>query len=189
MTNNIKAMLVAGSLFLLVVITGIVGFAMYASANNREVQLRHSAEAAQTDLKNQLDLLNKKIGQTAQVSQAEVEALKGIVVGYASARGGVSSGKGAMLDAKAIHEAVPSITSVETLARLQNIIAGARDSYADKQTRLLDIKRMHDVLLDSIPSSWFVGGRPRIEVKIVSSTRVEEAFITGKDDDDTVFRK
>jgi len=38
-------------------------------------------------------------------------------------------------------------------------------------------------------TSWFVGGRGKIDVQIVTSTRAEAAFETGKDDDTDLFKK
>ena len=51
------------------------------------------------------------------------------------------------------------------------------------------MKREHDNQSTTFPGSFIVGGRPEIEVTIVTSTRAEENFRTGKDDDTTVFGK
>ncbi len=172
------------------VITALIGlgalivFAMYVSASNREVTLRNQFNAQQKNLHNQLDLVTKKITQTAQVSTAEVKALKDIIVGNSQARAGQGGGSLATM----VTEAVPHV-SIDTLKNLQNIIAGARDTYATQQALLLDIKRAHDDVRTRIPSGWFVGSRPELEAVIVTSTKVEEAFKSGVDDDTQVFQK
>jgi hypothetical protein len=162
----------------------IIVLGMYVSYNNKEVALRNQATAVQRDLHSQLDLVTKKISQTAQVTKLQMDSIKEIIIGNSQARG-KSNGSLATL----VHEAVPDIApTTPAFTNLQNIIAGARDSYASKQTLLLDIKREHDNIIDKIPSGWFVGGRPKLEVQIVTSSRVEEAFRTGVDDDDSVFK-
>jgi hypothetical protein len=166
------------------VLIGVIVLGMYVSYNNKEVALRNQAIAVQKDLHNQLDLTTKKISQTAQVTKLQMDSIKDIIIGNSQARG-KSNGSLATL----VHEAVPDIApTTPAFTNLQNIIAGARDSYATKQTLLLDVKREHDNLLDKVPSGWFVGGRPRIEVQIVTSSRVEESFRSGVDDDDSVFK-
>lgn len=166
-----------------IALMGIIVLVLYVSASNRENALRNQFNAQQRNLHNQLDLMSKKISQTAQVSQAEVAALKDIIVGNAQARG-KNGGSLATL----VHEAVPNV-DIKTLQNLQNLIAGARDSYATQQTALLDIKREHDNVRTMMPSSLFVGGRPELMAVIVTSTAVEQAFDTCKDDNTSVFGK
>jgi len=161
---------------------GLIIFCMYISASNHEVMLRNQFNAVQKDLHNQLDLTNKKISQTAQVTQAQMESLKDIIVGNAQAR--AQQGKGSL--AAMVTEAVPNVDT-STYKTLMNLVAGARDTYAAAQTRLLDIKREHDNARLLFPGSFFLSGRPELEVHIVTSSRTEDAFISGKDDDTSVF--
>lgn len=173
--------IIAGVGFALI---AIILLTMYVSYNNKEVALRNQAVAVQRDLHNYLDLTTKKISQTAQVTKLQMDSIKEIIIGNSQARG-KSNGSLATL----VHEAVPDIApTTPAFTNLQNIIAGARDTYASKQTLLLGVKEAHDNLIDKIPSGWFVGGRPKLEVQIVTSSRVEEAFRTGVDDDDAVFK-
>jgi hypothetical protein len=87
-----------------------------------------------------------------------------------------------------IKEACPNIPS-GTFDKLMNIIVSQRDGFKFRQKELLDFKREHDNLIDTAPSSFFVGGRGKIEVVIVTSTRTENAFKTGKDDEVELFPK
>ncbi len=162
-------------------VTLIVG-CMYVSYSNSEVTLRNQFNAVQIDLHNQLDLTNKKISQTAQVSQAEMQAIKDIIVGNSQAR--AQQAKGSL--AAMVKEAIPHVDT-STFKSLFNLIAGARDTYGAAQTRLIDIKREHDNIRTLMPGAFFVGGRPELVLHIVTSSRTENAFETGKDDDTSVF--
>jgi hypothetical protein len=167
-----------------ILVLAAVVFGMYVSANNTEVRLRNLITAKQKENETHLDTTLKTISQTAQVTQQQMASLKELIVGYADARKIPDSGKFATL----IRETVPGVDT-STFNNLQNIIVASRATFQRNQKELLDFKREHDNVLTVIPSSWFVGGRPKIEVQIVTSTRVDNALRTGKDDDDNVFKK
>jgi hypothetical protein len=124
----------------------------------------------------------KKIQQVAQVTQTERESVERIIIGYADERTGAGSGS----FINAVREALPNIDN-STFTNLQNIIVSSRDRFANRQKQLLDLKREHDNILMTFPGSIFVGSRPRIEVVIVTSSRTQEAFQTGTDDNVNVF--
>lgn len=159
-------------------------FVMYSSYSNQEVELRNQITAVQRDLHNELDATTKKISQTAQVTAAQMSTFKDIIVGNSRERGG---SKGSL--ATMVHESAPDLApTTASFTNLQNIISGARDHYAQQQKLLLGLKEEHDNVRLKIPSSFFVGGRPEIIVVIVTSSRAEESFRTGVDDDDSVFK-
>jgi len=165
-----------------VVIFGLIIGGMWVSAHNTEIKLRKTFEAKQVDNKSEYDNMWKKIAQVAEVTDEHKKALREIFEGYAGARGGVGDG-GIM---KWLQEAVPNV-DLKTYENLQNIIVSARDRFTMRQKELLDIKREHDTLLASFPSSFFVGGRDELKAQIVTSTRTERSFETGTDDDIGVF--
>lgn len=177
-----KTFLVIGGLLLAgLVACGVALAFWWIGMSNTEVRLRNQVEAAQVDNRNHMDKMLKTISQTAQVSEKQMAAIKEIIVGYASARGG----SGGNL-ATSLTEAVPNIdSSSETFRRLMGIVESSRAQFTDKQTRLLDLAREHKNFVTTFPGSLL--GRQPIEVKIVTSSRVENAFETGKDDDDRVF--
>jgi len=177
-------------IILLAFITVLIGLAMmlglmYMSYSNNEIRLRNQIAAVQKDNENRYDNMWKKVSQAAQIPEAKKQAFKEIFTSYAAGRTGDGS-KGSFINA--VHESIPSI-DLSIFDSLMNMIAGERTTWASNQTRLLDLKRAHDDALTTAPSSWFVGGRPPIDVKIVTSTRTEEAFQSGKDDDVQVFPK
>jgi hypothetical protein len=128
----------------------------------------------------------KKISQVAQVTDAQKNALMEIFQGYAQARSGKSQG-GAL--ATWIHESCPTVDT-STFNNLQNIIAGSRDRWTERQKELIDLKREHDNIRTVFPSSVVCGifGKTEIKITIVTSSRTDEAFTTGRDDDTNVFQ-
>ncbi|MEN6550048.1 MAG: hypothetical protein ABFE07_28735 [Armatimonadia bacterium] len=176
--STIITLAVVGVLAVAAVVIG----SMWVSAHNREVALRNAITAKQKDNTSEFDNMFKKISQSAQVTEGQKNALKEIFVSYAQARGGVQ-GNAVM---KWLQESVPNVDT-STFKNLQNIITASRDAWTMRQKELLDLKREHDNIRTQFPTNLFVGGRPAIEVTIVTSSRTDESFKTGKDDNTKVF--
>lgn len=173
-----NTMVITGVLVTAVVTTALLG--TYAvSVNNSEVSLRNTISAKQQDNESEYDSMWKKISQAAQVTDAQKQALLEILRAHAEARS-ASSG-GAVINW--LKESVPNIDTT-TFNNLQNIIAASRDRFTVRQKELLDLKQRHDSLLDSFPSGVILSvmGREKISVVIISSSRAEETFKTGTDD-------
>jgi len=170
---------------ILVLIVFVLGGSIIGTFN-REVALRTTIEQKQVDNTSEFDNMWKKISQVAQVTDGQKEAIKEILVGYANARSQGRDGSGSFVNA--LHEAIPNIDTT-TFNNLQNIIVGSRDGFTMRQKELLDLKREHDKMLRSFPSNIVLGmfGRQPIDVKIVTSSKTEKTFETGKDDDVSVF--
>ncbi len=149
------------------------------SVNNSEVYLRNSIAAKQKDNESEYDSMWKKIAQAAKVTDAQKGALLEILVAHAEARSG-NSGTAVVSWLK---ESVPNVDTT-TFNNLQNIIAASRDQFTVRQKELLDLKRKHDSLLDSFPSGVFLTllGRNKIDVTIITSSKAQETFKTGTDD-------
>ena len=159
------------------VVAVIILASMFVSYSNQERRLRNQITAKQRDNTSELDNVQKKISQSVQVTDLQMAAIKDIIVGNAQARKG---GSGTL--ATFVTEAVPNLDTT-TFNNLQNIIAGSRDAFTMRQKELLDLKRAHDNLIDTWPSSLIVGGRGKIDVVIVTSAHVKENFRTGEDND------
>ena len=171
-------------------IVGVVALWLVCSVigiSNKEVELRTTIETKQKDNKSEFDNMWKKISQVAQVTDAQKEAIKEIVVGYADARSQGRDGSGSFINA--LHEAIPNIDTT-TFNNLQNIVVSSRDAFTFRQKELLDLSRAHTILLRRFPEgailTWM--GRKTIDVTIVTSTKTEKVFETGKDDDVDVFK-
>jgi len=156
---------------------------------NNEAKLEQLVKAKQVDNQNEYDNCWKSISQTAQVSEMQAKALTDIVVKYAGARGSINGG-GCMIDARQVHEVVPSLDG-QMFTNLMNTISSKRDGFALRQKELLDINREHNTMFHVQPQGIVLSifGRKETEVKIVTSARTERAFDSGKDDDVTVFSK
>jgi len=175
-----------GIITIVIVAVFFIG-SMFVNYSNQEVTLRTAIETKQEDNSSEYDNMWKKISQVAQVTQGQKDALKEIIVGYADARKGKDSGQAIM---NWVQESCPTIDT-KTFQNLQNIITSSRDSFTMRQKELLDLNRQHKQLLRQFPSGLFLSllGRHEIEVTIVTSTRTDNSFKTGKDDDVKVFNK
>lgn len=170
---------VSSALFLLI---SIIMIAWYFSLSNKEISLRNQIEAKKKDNKNVYDSTWKQISQSAQVTDGQKKALLEIVTGYAKARTGNGGGSLATM----VTETVPNVDT-STYNQLMNIVNSARTRFDRVQTEILDLNRAHTNCLTLFPSSLVCGGRPAIIIDIVTSSRTESAFDSGKDDDTKVF--
>lgn len=165
----------------------VVGLFIWGiGVTNKSTVLINQIKAKQEANTADFDNMKKKISQVAQVSEMQMSKLKEIFVENSQAR--TPKGGGAL--ALWIKEAVPNIDT-KTFENLQNIIVATRDSWTMRQKELIDYKREHDNMIDTIPSCWILSfaGHKKQEITIVTSTATREAFTTGKDDDDKVFGK
>ncbi len=155
------------------------------SFHNKEVRLRNLIVNKQTDNKNEMDAMWKNISQTAQVAEKDRQSLMEIFNGYVQGRVGTDPKTPLM---NWIKEAVPNISS-GTFDKLMNIIVAQRDGFKFRQKEILDYKREHDNLLDTFPNTIYatILGRHKIDVVIIMSTKTENVFKTGKDDDLQLF--
>lgn len=152
--------------------------------SNSEVRLRVAATNIELDNKNRMDAMKKTLRDTGSVSEKEIEGLSSILVSYARERKGKDNDQ---LIMEWVHEAVPNV-DFKTLQNLQNIIVSARNDFAGYQTRLIDVKREHDLLLNEQPSRLILVsllGRQTLDITVVTSTAVERSFETGVDDDES----
>jgi hypothetical protein len=171
-------MVITAALLVAFIAAALLGIHV-VSVYNSEVSLRNRIAAKQKDNESEYDNMWKKIAQAAQVTDAQKAALLEIFRAHAEARGG-SSGDTVVTWLK---ESVPDVDTT-TFNNLQNIIAAGRDGFTLRQKELLELKQQHDSLLDSFPSGLYLSmlGREKIDVTIITSTRAEETFRTGTDD-------
>ena len=178
-------------LVVIVIITALCGVGWGVGLLNDEAKQANLIKAKQVDNTNEYDNTWKSISQSAQVTEAQAKALTDIAVQYAQARTGAGGG-GSLIDVKAVHEVVPNMDA-STFKTLMNIITSKRDGFAMRQKELIALNNVHDNMVDPriIPSGWLCSmfGRKPIDIKIVTSTRTDNAFNTGKDDDTKVFSK
>ena len=175
-----KALIGFGS----VAILALVGVFMYISANNKDARLRNQGSAKQKANTTSFDNCWKTVQQLAQVTDKFKGDFKDVFVSLNESK---HYGKGGSLF-KFITEANPAFDQ-SLYMKLANAIESHRADFTRDQKALIDIKREHDDLRTTIPSSWFVGGRPEMEITIVTSSKTEETFKSGKEDDVEIFKK
>lgn len=178
-----NGMIILASLITIIVLSLLI-VGMFVSYSNKEIMLRNQITTKQQDNQNEYDNMWKKISQVAQVAEKERQSLMDIFVQYANAR----SMKSDNLVMTWIKETVPNINS-NTYQNLQNIIISSRDNWTMRQKELLDYKREHDNLRMMFPGSLFLASREEIKITIITSSRTQETFKTGNDDNVDVFGK
>lgn len=157
---------------------------MYASYSNAEVRLRNQLVAQQKKNEAVFDNTWKIIQQQAGVAEHHKDAFKDIYATMMDARYSQSGGE-AM---RWIQEHNPQFDS-SLFSKLMTSIEAQRTIFTREQTKLLDLKREHDNLLQTLPASFFVGSRAPVEVTIVTSGKTTQSFETGQDNDVDLFKK
>ena len=176
--------LILGVLAVLVA-TGCLGGCMYMSYSNGEVRLRNQVTAQQKANETSFDTCWKIISQTAQIADQYKDSFKEIYPALMEGRYGNARG-GALMSW--ITESNPEL-STKLYDKVAAAVEGQRTVFKRDQQKLIDLKREHDNLLMTMPSSWFVGSRPAVEIQIVTSTKTDVTFATGKEDDVDLFGK
>lgn len=176
-------------LIVVVIVLAVIGLViggLWLSAHNQEVSLRNKGTAQQKNLENMFDKTWKIISQQAQISEEAKEAFKEVYPALMEGRYGNARG-GALLSF--IQEQNPNFEIQKNYDTLAASVEAQRTAYAREQEELLVIKQLHDDVRTKAPTSWFVGGRQELVVKIVTSSKTDAVFATGKDDDVDLFKR
>ena len=156
------------------------------SVYNDQATIKNTYEMKIKSNEAEFDNLWKTINQTAQIPEAQKNAFKEIYTSYASSR--TSEGQGKLMSW--VQEAVPNYNG-QIYSQLMNIITGSRDGWTMRQNELVDLARVYNANLVTFPKNVFLKtcGFEKIDPKIITSTRTEETFKTGKDDETQLFTK
>lgn len=156
------------------------------SVYNDQAALKNTYEMKVEANKTDFDNMFKKIQQSVQIPEAKKEAFKEIYTAYAGAR--TSEGQGRVMTW--VKESAPNV-DLSTYDTVLNIIVGSRDSWTSRQKELVDVARVYNQNLVTFPKNFFLGffGFKKIDPQIVTSTRTENAFKTGKDEEVDLFKK
>lgn len=180
---------IGGMIIILLVIFGILGglgavaFGSYVSANNYGVTIEAQLKAKRDDNRNVLAQYGQKIAEMVQVPEMMKNDLKEVVTAAIEGRYGEGGSKATM---QWIQEQNPQLDSAVYL-RIQQAIEAGRDEFKQSQTGMLDIKRSYETSLGYFwKGTWLrIAGFPKLnldEYKIVSTTRADNAFETGKEE-------
>ena len=147
-----------------------------------------TGKAAQLNSQVVFDNTWKKIQQQAGVADQYKIGFKEIYVAMMDARyaGDSASGKETLM--KWITESNPTF-DVSLYKTLMNTIEGSRNEFTMEQKKLIDIDRELKSMKVTFPNSLILGGKADLEIVLVTSSKTEEAYKTGKDDDIDLFKK
>ena len=175
-----------GAIITVVVILLVVGMiaAWGVGVSNTEIELRVQSVAQEENNKNIYQKVWTVIKQKAQVTDKYATDFKDIYGNLMEKR--YEGDQKSNPTFKWIKEQNPQFSS-EMYKDLADSIAGLRAEFARVQTRLIDIKREHDVLRQRFPSKIIVGSRPELEITIVTSAKTKEVFKIGEENNVDVF--
>ncbi len=167
--------LVGGGLVLCVVVV-MAGIALYwMGTYNRSVMLENKFNAIVSENKTSLDNMWKTIQQKYQLKSDYSKEMTLLM------NSAVEGRKGGSLF-KSTTEAMPGLDA-SIYKDVMATIEGKRDMFKRSQDMQIEIKREHDNLRTTMPSSLFVGSRPELKLQLITSTRTDAAFESGKDDE------
>lgn len=180
--NTATLVVVIASALLFSFVSLVWGFGVYNDQASLKTQYEMKVAANSATFDNTW----KVISQSAQVAESQKDALREIFEGYASARTGTSDNSNRVMTW--IKESVPN-ADLATYRNLQNIVVGSRDSWTRNQLELVEIARQYNLNLSVIPRGLLlkVVGFTQITPKVITSTRTERVFESGKDDEVTLF--
>lgn len=156
---------------------------LWMSCNNNEISLRNSIMAQQKTNEASFDTMWKILQNKAGVVEKYKDDFKSIwpdLIAGRYAQGGQLM--------KWVQEKNPNFDS-SLYNSLMVSIEAERKYFLTEQKKLLDLQKAHRDALQKFPSSVFVGGRPPIEVTVVTSGKTTETFKTGEDNDADIFKK
>lgn len=175
-----------GSMIFLIciVIAVIVLVCMFFSYNNTEIGLRKEVDAQKGKIESVHDKMWKVIKQKANVSEEYRDTFEKIYPQLISGRY-ANDGNSAM---KWIQEANPDFDT-SLYKDLMQSIEIQREYFNNAQTRMLDIIKERETLIENYPAKWFVQNKSKIEYEVISSTYSKTIMETKIDDDIELFSK
>jgi hypothetical protein len=156
---------------IVVVLVAVVGL-MWIVTSNSEIRLRTQCTAQQKVCEAVFDNTWKIISQKCQIADKYKEGFKEIYPALMEGRYGNARG-GALMSF--ITESNPAFDS-SIYQNVSTAIEIQRSVFTREQQKLIDVKREHDNIRLTFPSSVFVGSRPELEIKVVTSGKTKEVF-------------
>lgn len=181
MNNTVKVSVALGLMFVTFLFIAGCPFVTYG---NQEASLRTGVEASQKANQVVYDRVWKTIKQQSGVTDKYQESFRSIYKDIMDARN--PDGQGKLV--KFVTEANPNFDSSIFKTLMTSIESNRRDFEREQKT-LIDLNREHSIMFRQFPSNLYLSilGRKEIEIQLVTSTKTEEAFKSGKDDDVDMF--
>lgn len=167
-------------LLVVVILFVVCVFGQGVNVYNTSVDYTTKIEAKQKANEADFDAMWKKIAQAANVADKYKDGLKDVLTAYTSGRKKESD----QLLMDWTKEAIPAFDS-SLYKQINNIIVGSRDDFANSQKVLIDIQRQYNNFIRRFPNNIYCSilNIKEVEIKVVTSSKTEEAFSTGKEDD------
>ena len=176
---------ILGLSFLGVIVIAVIAVVMMMfSYQNQEIRYVNMFKAENQKIEAVYDNMWKSIQQQAEVTDNYKESFKEIYVQIMDARYNKDNG---ML-MKWLTESNPNFDT-SLYEKLSATIEVERKRFLNAQTKIIDIVREHNNMLDVYPSKWFLSGRDYLEYEVISSTQSKTVMETRMDDDVSVFKK
>lgn len=146
---------------------------------NTHIDLKTQIEAQQKANEANFDAMWKKITQVAKVSDEYKNGLKEVLAAYVAGR--KKDSENLLMDWT--KEAIPTFDA-SIYKQINNVIVGSRDDFYTNQKLLIDLSRQHNKFIQKFPNNIYCKllHIEEIKITVVTSTKTEEAFKTGKDD-------
>lgn len=178
------ALLAVGGFVAFMFATILILGGMYFKYSNTEIRLRNQCEAQENNAKVVFDNTWKIIQQQAGIADEYKTSFAEIYPKLMDARYGGDKN----LLVKFVTEHNPNFDT-SLYKTLMSSIETQRNIFTAEQKKLIDLCREHKNLIQQFPGSIFLSGRPIIDPKIVTSTKTEKVYESGKDDDVNLFHK
>jgi hypothetical protein len=184
--NTMSKNLIVGIVIVVsLALTGVIIGSVAVGWNNQAIELESSFEAQVKANESTYDKMWKVISKKANVANKYSEDFKSSFSSIMQGRYGESQNRQqAMFNW--IKEQNPSFDA-SLLKGLSASIEGLHNEFDMAQKRMISIKQSHQNLRKKFPSSLIVGSRDELVLKMVTSTRTDKVFKSGKDDDVSVF--
>lgn len=163
---------------------GAIAAGIFISTYNRNVDLTTQYNAQVKSNEVIYDKVWKVISQKAQIANTATDKFKEVYTSIMDAR---YEGKDNVM-MNWITEQNPQF-DISLFKDLSQSVESLRSEFTVTQQKLIDIKREHDVFRTKFPNNLvcIVLGVKELQLKIVTSSRTEKSFETGKDDDVKLF--
>ena len=182
MNTSTKTYLIGGGILSVVfaVVSAIVVAVYLLGIYNDQASQQNLYNMKVKDNSSEFDNMWKKISQVCQLADTKKDAFKEIFTSYADSR--TPEGAGKMMFW--VKENAPNL-DLNVYDKAQNIIVASRDGWTMRQKELVAIATVYNNNLAIMPRGAilkFFGFKP-IDPNVITSSRTEKAFETGKDDD------